>query len=43
MEHALGKMDVIIHVGSSNIDTSIELAKHAEDIGADAVASTPPF
>jgi dihydrodipicolinate synthase/N-acetylneuraminate lyase len=43
VEHASGKMDVIIHVGSSNIDTSIELAKHAEDIGADAVASTPPF
>ena len=43
VEHASGKMDVIIHVGSSNIDTSIELAKHAEDVGADAIASTPPF
>jgi len=36
-------IDVIVHVGSSNIDTSLELAKHAEDVGAHAVASTPPF
>jgi len=43
VENASGKMDVIVHVGSSNIDTSFELAKHAEDIGADAIASTPPF
>jgi 4-hydroxy-tetrahydrodipicolinate synthase len=43
VEYASGNMDVIIHVGSSNVDTSIELAKHAEDVGADAVASTPPF
>lgn len=43
VENASGKMDVIVHVGSSNIDTVLELAKHAEDIGADAVASTPPF
>jgi len=43
VENASGKMDVIVHVGSSNIDASFELAKHAEDIGANAVASTPPF
>ncbi len=43
VEYASGKMDVIVHVGSPNIDMALELAKHAEDIGADAVASTPPF
>ena len=43
VEHASGKMYVIVQVGSSNMDISLELAKHAEDIGADAVASTPPF
>lgn len=43
VEYASGKLDIIINVGSSNIDASIELAKHAEDTGADAVASTAPF
>jgi len=43
MEYAPGNMDVIVHVGSSNVDISLELARHAEDVGAHAVASTPPF
>jgi dihydrodipicolinate synthase/N-acetylneuraminate lyase len=43
VEHASGKMNVIIHVGPSNIDTSIEPAKHAEDVSANVVVSTPPF
>jgi N-acetylneuraminate lyase/4-hydroxy-tetrahydrodipicolinate synthase len=43
VDQAKGKMNVIINVGSSSMETTIELAKHAEDIGADAVASTPPF
>lgn len=37
------KMDVIVQVGSSCMDTTLDLAKHAQDIGADAVASTPLF
>jgi len=36
-------LDVIVQVGSTSLEDSFELAKHAEDIGADAVASTPPF
>ena len=43
MDEAKGKVKIIVHVGSSNVDTIFELAKHAEDIGADAVASVPPF
>ncbi|MCS7125845.1 MAG: dihydrodipicolinate synthase family protein, partial [Aigarchaeota archaeon] len=36
-------LDVIVQVGSTNLEYSLELARHAEDSGADAVASTPPF
>lgn len=36
-------IDVIVQVGSTNLETSLELAKHAEDVGVDSVASTPPF
>ena len=43
MDEAKGKSKVIVHVGSSNVDTIFELAKHAEDVGADAVATVPPF
>lgn len=42
-EQVKGKISVITHVGSSSLDMSVELAKHAEDIGTDAVASVPPF
>jgi dihydrodipicolinate synthase/N-acetylneuraminate lyase len=34
---------VIAHVGSSNPDEAIELAKHAESVGAIGVASVVPF
>ena len=34
---------VIAHVGSSNPDEAIELAKHAELVGAVGVASVVPF
>lgn len=36
-------LDVIAQVGSTSLEDSLELAKHAEEVGADAVASTPPF
>jgi len=34
---------VIVHVGSLNIDDALELARHAEDVGAYAIASLPPY
>lgn len=43
MESLDNGLDVIVQVGSPNLDSTLELAKHAEDVGADAVASTPPF
>lgn len=43
IENAKNNVTTIVHVGSSSLNASIELAKHAEDIGADAIASVPPF
>jgi len=38
-----GRVPVILHVGTANTRDAIELAKHAEAIGASAVASIPPW
>lgn len=43
MDSAKESLEVIVQVGSTNLEYSLELARHAEDCGADAVASTPPF
>ena len=43
MEFVKGSKTVVIHVGSTDTETAVQLARHAEDIGADAVASVPPF
>ena len=37
------RIPVIIHVGSSSLDSVIDLARHAEAVGADAIGSVPPF
>ncbi|MHA1834913.1 MAG: dihydrodipicolinate synthase family protein [Candidatus Baldrarchaeia archaeon] len=37
------RVPVIVHVGSSSLESTLDLAKHAESIGADAVGSVPPF
>ena len=36
-------LKVVVHVGSPDTLTSVALAKHAEDVGAYAVASVPPY
>jgi dihydrodipicolinate synthase/N-acetylneuraminate lyase len=38
-----GKVPVIMHVGAVNTSDAIDLARHAESAGADAVASIPPW
>lgn len=38
-----GRVPVIVHVGDIGTKKSIELAKHAEAAGADAISSVPPF
>lgn len=43
MKVAKGKMTVIAHVACNNTKDSIELAKHAECLGVDAIAAIPPI
>lgn len=43
MEVAKGKLTVINHVACNNTKDSVELAKHAESVGVDAIASIPPI
>ncbi|MGO4936186.1 dihydrodipicolinate synthase family protein [Fundicoccus sp. Sow4_H7] len=38
-----GKMTIIAHVAAASTDQSIELAKHAETLGVDALAAIPPI
>jgi dihydrodipicolinate synthase/N-acetylneuraminate lyase len=37
------RLPVIMHVGTADVQTTVELAKHADGLGVDAVASVPPF
>lgn len=43
MEIAKGKLTVINHVACNNTRDSVELARHAEEVGVDAIASIPPI
>ena len=43
MEAVGGKMTVIAHVACNNTRDSMELARHAEKQGVDAVAAIPPI
>ncbi|MCI8537270.1 MAG: N-acetylneuraminate lyase [Oscillospiraceae bacterium] len=43
MEAAGGKLTVIAHVGCNSTRDSVELARHAESVGVDAIASIPPI
>lgn len=38
-----GRVPVVVHVGAIGTKLSIELAQHAERVGADGVSSVPPF
>jgi dihydrodipicolinate synthase/N-acetylneuraminate lyase len=38
-----GRVPVIVHVGAITTAQAVELAKHAEAIGADAVGAIPPY
>jgi len=39
---AKGRLDVIVHVGANCVKDSQELSKHAEELGADAIAALSP-
>lgn len=43
MKAAEGKLTVIAHVACNNTKDSMELARHAEALGADAIAAIPPI
>lgn len=43
MKAAKGKLTVIAHVACNNTKDSVELAKHAESLGVDAIAAIPPI
>ena len=43
MAEAKGKLTVIAHVACNNTADSQELARHAESLGVDAIASIPPI
>jgi len=38
-----GRIPVMVHVGATTTDEAIELARHAEQVGADAISSVPPI
>ena len=43
MAEAKGKLTIIAHVACNNTADSQELARHAESLGVDAIASIPPI
>ena len=43
MAVAKGKLTIIAHVACNNTKDSIELARHAESLGVDAIATIPPI
>ncbi len=43
VSHVAGHVPVMVHVGATSTRDAVALARHARDIGADAVSSVPPF
>ncbi|MCQ4988766.1 dihydrodipicolinate synthase family protein [[Clostridium] symbiosum] len=42
VRHAAGRVPVFVHVGAWNLRDTVELAKHAAEIGADGIAVVTP-
>lgn len=40
---AAGRVQVIVHVGTPDTNSALELAKHAKAIGAQGISSVPPY
>jgi N-acetylneuraminate lyase/4-hydroxy-tetrahydrodipicolinate synthase len=43
LDQVRGRIPVIIHIGAADTATCVDLAKHAESAGADAVAAIAPY
>lgn len=41
IEEVKGELIIIVHIGANSTPESVRLAKHAEEVGADAVSSIP--
>lgn len=42
IDEVAGRVPVINHIAAMNVNDAVDLAKHAESTGADAIASIPP-
>lgn len=40
---AAGRVDIVVHTGSTNTRDTVELSSHAKEIGCDAVAAVGPY
>lgn len=43
VKYGKGKIKIIVHVGGTSMFQSMELARHAQEIGADMIAAIAPF
>lgn len=43
VESVAGRAAVIAHIGNIGTDAALSLARHAKEVGADAISSIPPF
>lgn len=43
MDENAGRVPIVVHVGAIGTKISIDLAKHAKDVGATGISSVPPF
>jgi dihydrodipicolinate synthase/N-acetylneuraminate lyase len=43
MHHRRAGVQVVVHVGTTNVRDSVALARHAESVGADKVSSVVPY
>lgn len=43
ISQAAGRVPVVVHVGTADTKTAVELARHAGKAGADGISSVPPY
>jgi N-acetylneuraminate lyase len=43
LNHAAGRVNVIVHTGAGGTDAAVRLSRHAKANGADAISSVPPI
>jgi N-acetylneuraminate lyase len=43
LNHAAGRVSVIVHTGAGGTDAAVRLSRHAKANGADAISSVPPI